>query len=274
MKTITLQELKQREYNQSKISNYKLVECNCVQCGEQFEYSQVKKFLRSRISKPNKKSLWDSCQNCWLKSQTINDPSWIKKNSDAQLISQNKPEQKIRNAIGVSKSWTSERRNKASILLKARWIDDEDFKNSALKNLSWTQTTDEYNKTIIKQSLGSGGLKGIHNNIYYDSLCELSYILYCEENNIPLRRYNLNPIEYVDENNQTRKYFPDFIINSDTVVEIKGLGLYYRKNYLRNIQKINHLKQLSIKNQVIFSSDDCIKRKYKLARRIHYENKK
>lgn len=274
MKSITLKDLEKINYNQSGISNSKLIDGLCVKCGNSFEYCSVKHFLKNRRNVDDK-SLWNSCQRCWFIIRTRENEEWVEKNRQAQLISQNKPEQKKKNAEGVSKSWTEERKKKNSELLKNRWKNDPVFAEKAMKNISWTRTADEDRfRSLMKKSVGCGGLKGIYKNINYDSALELSFILWCEHNNILIKRYDLEPLQYFDECGVTRRYFPDFIINGDEIIEIKGYGIFYIKNYERNIIKIETLKKSGKKYRIYFSNDICVKKFYNIARRLHHENKK
>jgi len=278
MQPITLKELISRNYDTSKISNAKLIECKCVRCSKEFEYVGVKHFMKNRKNKPDKKHLWNTCQKCWLNINTCEDNEWVKRNSEAQLIAQNKPEQKKKNADGVSKSWTKERKLAASNFLKDRWNNDPEFARKGLENINWTQTNNARYQEIMSKSWGSGGLKGIYKNIIYDSALELSFILWCEENLIPIKRYDLEAISYIAEDNKNRVYIPDFIINNDTVVEIKGLGLYYKKNFARNQIKLQVLKDWTVKNNMnyrfLLSTDIILKTNYKRAAKLHHEIKK
>ena len=230
-------------------------------------------FLKTRESKLHLKHLWDTCQKCWLRINTVEDPNWIEKNRKAQLIIQNKPEQKIKNAEAVSKSWTKERRKKASDTLKEKWKDPK-YAKKILKGLSWTQKNDDHFREIMLKSAGVGGYKGVYEGLEYDSCLELSYILWCKEKNIPIKRYDLDPIDYKDENGKSRKYFPDFVIYKDVIIEIKGKGLYYKKNFIRNQYKISAAKKLNKKYEVILEGDESVKKFYRLARRIHNENQR
>lgn len=278
MNSITLKELTNRNYNANGISNYKLIG-ECIRCKYDFKYSSVKKFMRNRKNKVDKKELWNTCSRCWHNINTKENNEWIEKNRQAQIIAQNKPEQKYKNAIGVSKSWTDKRRITASKNLKERWKTDNAFASQALKNISWTDTQNDKFYEILNNSIKTGGLKGEYNNIYYDSALELSYILWCIDKNIPIERYKLEGIAYKDENNKDRVYIPDFIINSRTIIEIKGNGKYYHKNYQRNIKKFDALKQWCQNNnkydyRIIFQNDPELKHFYKKARKLHHEIKK
>jgi hypothetical protein len=271
-----MKELQDIDYNTKGISNHLLTECVCIKCNKTFSYKNVKNFMFSRKKNYENKDLWNTCQECWMRIRTYDNIEWIKNNSNAQLIAQNKPEQKIKNAKAVSESWTDERKIKNSIYLKDRWKNDKDFSEKALLNLSWTNGGNRYLE-IMKKSIGSGGLKGEYNGIYYDSALELSYILYCVENNIDIERYNLEGIEYLDESHKIRHYIPDFIINKDTIIEIKGLS-FYNKDFERINIKLAALKQWTIINnfnyRIIISTDDILTKNYNRARKIHHENKK
>ena len=67
---------------------------------------------------------------------------------------------------------------------------------------------------------GSGrGKKGWYKGIYCDSSWELAFVVYHLDNGIPIERCPDKRI-YVFEN-QTRNYYPDFVVNSQ-IFEIKG----------------------------------------------------
>ena len=79
---------------------------------------------------------------------------------------------------------------------------------------------------------GSGrGKQGWYKGYWCDSSWELAYVIWCLEHNIKLQR-NKETFEYT-YNNQIRKYYPDFILEDGTYVEIKG---YYTK---QTEEKIN-----------------------------------
>lgn len=67
---------------------------------------------------------------------------------------------------------------------------------------------------------GSGrGKKGWYNGIFCDSSWELAFVIYCLDNNIPIRR-NQERFEY-SWDGKIRKYIPDFIVDEE-LIEIKG----------------------------------------------------
>ena len=84
---------------------------------------------------------------------------------------------------------------------------------------------------------GKNYSKKFHNGKYHgircDSSWELAYLVYNLEHNIPIKRCNIK-FYYIDENNIKRKYTPDFIINDNEIIEIKGY--LSDRDRLKNIQ--------------------------------------
>lgn len=63
---------------------------------------------------------------------------------------------------------------------------------------------------------------GSYQGIWCDSGWELAWVVYNLEHNIKFKRNKMG-FDYYDENKQrTRKYYPDFILDDGTFVEIKG----------------------------------------------------
>lgn len=266
MEHITFKFLQDNNFEYKGLSNRPIKDI-CIKCNKIFEYTKLKKFIRNRVN--ISKKAWCQCQKCFLQYRTIDNPDWIEKNRQSQLIAQNKEEQKKKNAEAVSKSWTKTRKDKASQYLKERWANDEAFKNKAMINLS------NHRKCNFTNGIASGGLRGLYNDIYYDSALELSFILWCENNNISIRRYDKDSIRYMDEHGIERQYFPDFIINNTTIVEIKGKGIWYNKHFERNQLKMIAAKtKLNAKYCVYYDLDEQTKLFYRKARKLHHENKK
>ena len=72
---------------------------------------------------------------------------------------------------------------------------------------------------------GSGRSKqGWYKGFHCDSTYELVYLIYCLDHDIDIRKCD-KIYEYFYDNKQ-HKYHPDFIINNDTIIELKG---YYTK---------------------------------------------
>ena len=84
-------------------------------------------------------------------------------------------------------------------------------------------------KQAVKENPGKwGGLRegsfkwkgGYYKGIRCDSTYELAYVVYCLDNSIPIKRCKESFV-YLYEGKQHR-YHPDFIINENEIVEIKG----------------------------------------------------
>ena len=67
---------------------------------------------------------------------------------------------------------------------------------------------------------GSGrGKKGWYKGIFCDSSWELAFVIYHKDHNVSIER--CSEIRTYEYQNQTKKYFPDFVVNSK-IYEIKG----------------------------------------------------
>lgn len=94
-------------------------------------------------------------------------------------------------------------------------------------------------------------LSGYFNKIYWQSSYELAYIIYCYENDLNVRRYDLNPIEYTYLGKK-HHYYPDFILN-DNVIECKGfrngqINAKIKAGYFEFKEKYIVLESKEIKN--------------------------
>lgn len=131
-----------------------------------------------------------------------------------------------------------------------------------------------------------GGISGKYKQYYFRSLLELSFILEMEYENVNFisAENSKFKIEYEYENT-TRNYFPDFyLIDSDTVIEIKPYRslndrlnkVKFEKAYgtfnnfviiteknIENVLTIEKLKDLMISNNKILISDHS-KKKFEL----------
>lgn len=76
------------------------------------------------------------------------------------------------------------------------------------------------NKNWMFNKTRGNGKKGWYKGIFCDSTWELAYLVYCLENNINIKRCQLK-FEYI-WNNEKHIYIPDFIINDNELIEIKG----------------------------------------------------
>lgn len=83
-------------------------------------------------------------------------------------------------------------------------------------------------ETILKLKKTAGGIRngagrgksGWYKNYWCDSTWELAYVIYNLDHNINFKR-NTKGFEYI-YNGNIKKYYPDFILDDGTFVEIKG----------------------------------------------------
>lgn len=96
---------------------------------------------------------------------------------------------------------------------------------------------------------GKYSKKGKYKGIRCDSTYELIYLVYCELNNISVKRNNKYFI-YTNFEGKTRKYYPDFYLpDSDTYVELKG----YKDN---NVDlKLAAMKQQDKQVSILYKKD-------------------
>lgn len=119
-------------------------------------------------------------------------------------------------------------------------------------------------------------LTGVYKGVSYGSSLELSFLLWCEENNITnVKNFNINGIKYTFDKQRT--YYPDFIINNQTIIEIKGTGHTYQKTFDKTQKKFEALetwcKENNFKFRIIFDNDIENRLRNK-AKKIHHENNK
>lgn len=82
---------------------------------------------------------------------------------------------------------------------------------------------------------GSGcGKHGFYKGIKCDSSYELAFLIYCLDHNIEIKRCNEYFNYEIDD--KIHRYFPDFIINNKTFIEIKG---YHTKLVDTKISAVN-----------------------------------
>lgn len=87
------------------------------------------------------------------------------------------------------------------------------------------KTRETIHANFINGSVSTGNYskrfkQGWYKGFHCDSSYELVYLIYCLDHNINIKRCN-KVYEYFYEGSK-HLYFPDFIINNDTIVEIKG----------------------------------------------------
>ena len=113
-------------------------------------------------------------------------------------------------------------------------------KHHKLSEISKKSNFGGYNPNSIKKH-HHGNYKGIH----CDSSWELAYLVWCLEHNIKIEI--CKEIRYYKLNKKLCKYLPDFVINDNEIIEIKG---YYDKGAKIKSEQNPDIKVL-LKNDLI-----------------------
>jgi hypothetical protein len=143
------------------------------------------------------------CGRCYV-SSVVKTSAWRAKNATAQLIAQKRPD--------VIKK---HRQN-----TRAMWADP----TSAIRN---SQSQPNH---------------GHYLGLRYDSLTELSYIMFTQDSGRKITRFKGKGIEYTYED-KIRLYVPDFIIDDTCIVEVKGRHRNFNEAIVN--AKFEALKQFS-----------------------------
>ena len=139
-------------------------------------------------------------------------------NSEAQKIAQNRPETIKKMSDSIIKAWQRDYTERCDSIRKSYNNNPAHRENIRIASLRmWSN--EEYRKKVEKSQAYCWGY---HKDIFYQSLCELAFVLWCEDRNIEVRRYDGEPIRYVDAAGINRHYIPDFIMRSNTIVEVKS----------------------------------------------------
>jgi len=155
------------------------------------------------------------CYVCICKAIS-NTKSWRSNNSKAQLIAQNKPEIKEKQRIAQKKA-----HEKDPTLAKRKGIGMK-FANSpeaVEKRVRRHRERMKADPEYAKKFAPKGFVSGYINNVWFDSSYELLFLTYCFENDIIVKRSDLE-ISYKIEG-KSKVYRPDFIIDKE-IIEIKG----------------------------------------------------
>lgn len=210
----------------------------CQECGSESDSRLAKMINREFFA------LEPICSNC-INRVVRNTEECQQRNSEAQLIAQNKPEVKEKNRRAQLKRFEDPKvRKKHSEAGKKKWRDPGYRKKmEIIAKEKWDDP--EYARKVIQNSK-NGGLKGVYKGLYYDSGYELAWlmILESEGNLLSVQRANVY-IGYKNTKGKTSHYYPDFILNGNYLVEVKGYGPWADKS---NISKKNEAAKLWCKS--------------------------
>lgn len=199
----------------------------------------------------NRKHKAPVCDECYRKTYAY-DANWKANNSKAQKIAQNRPET-------LAKQIKSQkvRYQQPGVL--------EHYK--AVGKKLWE--CHEYRKKVVANS--SISKAGTYHNLSYQSSIELAFIVWCEQNGKRVENYSGEGIPYIWEGREHR-YYPDFLVDGKLVVEVKGHGGVYKRDFEQNQAKFAALgawcKTNGLCARVVFDTD-LGGRSIKEARKLH-----
>lgn len=199
-----------------------------------------------------------TCRNCALKMATSSE-EWRTKNSISQKLIQSTADQKLKNAIGVSRSWTPERKTRAAALTKLRHSDP-------IFAERWMGASAKAQKVAL---CGEYLFRGSW--IDFGSGYELSFLVWAEGNLTiqEIRRCAFSiPYKLVD--GSCHRYFPDFLLLTESekvLVEIKSIKT---RHYNKEKQEQKEKAVAELVESKVFSRYELISEEHPLAGEIKF----
>ena len=201
------------------------IEFFCENCGQ-----QTKTLVDKIRNRKYEEARW-VCQSCVLRI-TANTKGWREANSRAQFIAQNRPEVKAKNRQAQFKRHQEPKMKERYRKIGKELWENQDYRDKQIEIMLKRWREPEYAKKASWN--GRSKYQGYYSGIFYQSLVELSFILWKDGK---VERYELKPIPYLKEG-KIHSYYPDFIIDS-TIIEVKGsLKGYYNKPERRELIRI------------------------------------
>jgi hypothetical protein len=191
------------------------------------------------------------CDECYRKTYAY-DLEWRENNSKAQRIAQNRPEVIAKQVVSQKKRYQQE-----GVLDHYRAIGKRLWENP------------DYRKKVVANS--SIAKAGTYHGLSYQSSIELAFILWCENSGKSVVNYAGEGIPY-NWAGTGHHYYPDFLVDGNTIVEVKGHGGVYERDYDQNQAKFAALriwcKSRELCVRVVFDTD-LGNRAIKEARTLH-----
>lgn len=167
-------------------------------------------------------------------------------NSEAQKIAQNRPETLKKMSDSIKKAWQRDYARRCNSIKESYRNNPSHREKISIASLKiWNN--EEYRKKVEKSAAYCWGH---YTGIFYQSLCELAFILWCEDKGVEVRRYDGDAIKYIDEFDATRNYIPDFIMDSKVIVEVKSS--LEREKHLGRLE--NTLRKLTAASELCKSN--------------------
>lgn len=210
------------------------------------------------------------CTQCLLTSVWSSN-EWSTQQSMLQFEAQNRPAVKKKMSESVKRAWKRDYEERCESIRRSYTQNPEHKKRiSAASRRVWLDP--EYRE---KQEKTSAYRWGYWSGIFYQSLCELAFLLWANDEGHTVER-SKHLVRYYDTKGQARTYRPDFVLNRDTLIEVKSslrrerdLGRYDEVQ-LKLSAASNFCKANSLKLRLVETNVDIPSRYYKQARRIHH----
>lgn len=224
---------KNRDIRSKKI----LCKLRCIACDNEDLISTKALGKRALIKEP-------VCRKCVMGVVTSN-PEWLNKNSEAQKKIQSTPEQKLKNAMGVSRFWKNNPDIKKIISEKAskRYQDDLEYRR-------------KINEGGAKNPFSLKGEFFFRKEewIKFESSYELCFLVWAEKNNKIKKIIRCNfSIEY-HFCDKTFNYFPDYITIYDdekVLTEIKSKrNIFFLNKKEKEMSKIPYAEKFVKENNL------------------------
>lgn len=208
----------------------------CDVCGKTFS-RDLKKYNSRRRERYENNYPWKDNDFCSSKCATvIAKTDYMRSaNSKAQLIAQNRPEQKLKNSLGVKRSRQNPEIYKKWYDSYVSWVNSEKS-NSARKKISESVKARWQDPIQREKMLNSGKFfTSCHGDfvskhsgiIRYESSYELIFLFLMDLQNRKVKRFDIG-IDY-EYNNEKRIYFPDFV-SDGKIYEIKSNRFMKKEN--------------------------------------------
>ncbi|MDO8640074.1 MAG: hypothetical protein Q7R33_00855 [Nitrosarchaeum sp.] len=227
------------------VKSKRLVKSNCEICHEDFTIGLTKWLTRKyKVS---------VCRKCYVPKFVTKQQDWLEVNSVAQFEAQNRPEvkEKMRQSI------------------KQMWHDNPEIKERMRQKIIEKFETESYRDAVLGSD-NKGFVITRFGRLRFDSLGELSFLIKCDKDQsvTSLTRWDKHGIPYF--NGQEKRYYPDFILNNDTIIDVKS-GFVRSKD--DNLEKKIEATRSQYEHMTfkLLGESEITKLKFKTLRKLGYD---
>ena len=247
------------DMSRSDIAGKAIISFECSRC--QLPYYEVKCDLLARGN-------ITICGSC-LRKQKCNTPERLASNSRAQKIAQNRPDVKLKMSVSVKAAWKRDYDSRCESI-KRSYRENPNHRENVSKASLRNWRNDEYAAKMEKLTRSKCGN---YQGVFYQSLCELAFLLWCEENGKIARRF-VGSIPYEFEG-KIRSHRPDYVVDESVIVEVKH-SMKHEEDMgrIKLVEvKYNSLKEHCKENNLfarLVEVQKDLPSQYRQARKVHY----